>query len=62
MKIMIFICMLCSFVLVVVVGVMLLVGCVMGLNVNLVDLIELFNCEVFCINEDFDKGVLKLVV
>ncbi|CAJ0799400.1 Intermembrane phospholipid transport system lipoprotein MlaA [Ralstonia condita] len=40
---------------------MLLAGCATGPNANPADPIEPFNREVFRINEDFDKGVLKPV-
>lgn len=42
-------------------GTALLAGCATGPNANPADPIEPFNREVFRINEDFDKGVLKPV-
>lgn len=42
-------------------SVVLLAGCATGPNANPADPIEPFNREVFRINDDFDKGVLKPV-
>lgn len=42
-------------------GASLLAGCATGPNANPADPIEPFNREVFRINEDLDKGVLKPV-
>jgi len=50
-----------SFALAVAAGATLLAGCATGPNANPADPIEPFNREVFRINEDLDKGVLKPV-
>ncbi|MGM3274374.1 MlaA family lipoprotein [Ralstonia sp. 24A2] len=50
-----------SLALALVAGVSLLAGCATGPNANPADPIEPFNREVFRINEDLDKGVLKPV-
>ncbi|KAA8274055.1 VacJ family lipoprotein, partial [Salmonella enterica subsp. enterica serovar Lubbock] len=61
MKITTSIQMLRGFALAVAAGATMLAGCATGPNANPADPIEPFNREVFRINEDLDKGVLKPV-